>query len=539
MIPERRDPPHLELVLASRLFGFLVLGAPILWSQDEHALLGLVAVGGVWLSCSVLIRLGVPVLVLGVAEAIGVGGLAGLFAPSMPSLVAAVAFPPLAAGLYRGTRGTIESVLLVAIAVTGALAAGDRDVDPSVWAGACTWLVCGLGVGLLASTFARMTRRTAARGSEEYREARALIRDLTRLSTHLSGGLDAASLAGNLLERVGAVVPTRSLHLHGVRSHQLLLLAGRTTDASTSGEPPLVLVEQAERGGMPRFRGPDFAIPLSTRGVTVAVMSGRLPSDSPASRSVLRRLAGTLEPLALRVDTALMFSELREAASAGERNRLAREIHDGVAQQIASMGYLVDVLAAEAPESMRADLSLLRDQISDVVAEVRHSVTTLRTQVGAQESLGAGVATLARHLSESSGVPITVTIDERTERLRHEVEAELWRIAQEALNNAVKHAHAGQIEVECRVDAPAALLTISDNGVGLGPRRADSYGMTIMAERAALVGARLEVTGNERGGTTVRLSLGHLIGSSVNLVPTQMSPHDVPFHDSLPEEEAR
>src|SRR5690606_30949512 len=110
----------------------------------------------------------------------------------------------------------------------------------------------------------------------------------------------------------------------------------------------------------------------------------------------------------------------------------------------------------------------------------RRSVMTLRTQAGSSESLGAAIATLARHLSDVSGIPIQVTADERTSRLRHEVEAELLRIAQEAMNNAVKHSQATHIDVQCTVDAPQATIMVSDDGRGLQARRSDSHGLSIM-----------------------------------------------------------
>ena len=74
-----------------------------------------------------------------------------------------------------------------------------------------------------------------------------------------------------------------------------------------------------------------------------------------------------------------------------------------------------------------------------VVGEVRRSVQTLRTSIGENDSLGTAIGSLARHLSASSGIPIHVTLDESTTRLRPEVESELLRIAQEAMTNAVRH----------------------------------------------------------------------------------------------------
>ncbi len=136
----------------------------------------------------------------------------------------------------------------------------------------------------------------------------------------------------------------------------------------------------------------------------------------------------------------MLFTRLRDAATADERRRLAREMHDGVAQDIASLGYLVDALAAAPSSPQQAEsLRRLRERITAVVSQVRLSVQTLRTDVQASESLGAAISGLARHLSDSSGIPIRVTVDERTARLRPEVEAELLRIAQESMTNAVRH----------------------------------------------------------------------------------------------------
>ena len=213
-------------------------------------------------------------------------------------------------------------------------------------------------------------------------------------------------------------------------------------------------------------------------------------------------------PTTLRLDTALLFATLKHEATADERGRLAREMHDGVAQE--SLPRLpVDALAADptAPDH-EMQLRLLRERITNVVTEVRRSVLTLRTQVGSSESLGAGIGSLARHLGDVSGIPIQVTVDERTTRLRPQVEAELLRIGQEAMNNAVKHAQADQIDVSCRVDPPHVELTVSDNGRGLQGRRSDSHGLTIMRERARLIGAELAVHDRPEGGVEVSVRIG-------------------------------
>ena len=199
--------------------------------------------------------------------------------------------------------------------------------------------------------------------------------------------------------------------------------------------------------------GHSFAFPLNSGGGVAAVVSGVLaPGLDPQALDLPRRLSALdrkLSPATVRLDTAVLFLAFRDSATVEERRRLAREMHDGVAQEIASLGYYVDTLVDSEPEgSTRArQLRLLRERLTMVVGEVRRSVQTLRTSIGENESLGTAIGSLARHLSASSGIPIHVTLDEQTIRLRPEVESELLRIAQEAMTNAVRHSGARAINV--------------------------------------------------------------------------------------------
>ena len=150
---------------------------------------------------------------------------------------------------------------------------------------------------------------------------------------------------------------------------------------------------------------------------------------------------------------------------------------------------------------------MLRERLTMVVGEVRRSVQTLRTEIGENDSLGTAIGSLARHLSASSGIPIHVTLDEKTTRLRPEIESELLRIAQEAMTNAVRHSGARSINVQCRVAPPTAEIVVTDNGRGLGAGRDDSHGLEIMRERAALIGAELDV---ERQRPARHHGVGHV-----------------------------
>lgn len=242
----------------------------------------------------------------------------------------------------------------------------------------------------------------------------------------------------------------------------------------------------------------------------VAVVSGtvssRLESKVMNLEARLDEVAERLAATAVHLETAMLFASFRDAATVQERRRLAREMHDGIAQDIASLGYVVDGLAAgsESPEQA-AGLRALRERITAVVTEVRRSVRTLRTDVDGSESLGTAIGGLARHLSESSGIPIQVTAEERTARLRPEVESELLRIAQESMNNAVRHARPSLVEVRCSVEAPGAEIVVQDDGTGMGIGRPDSWGLEIMRERALLIGAELTIEDAQPHGTRVRV----------------------------------
>jgi signal transduction histidine kinase len=101
------------------------------------------------------------------------------------------------------------------------------------------------------------------------------------------------------------------------------------------------------------------------------------------------------------------------------------------------------------------------------------------------------------------------SLEESTARLPAAVEAELLRIAQEAITNARKHAGAQNLWVSCEIDPPYARIEVSDDGTGIGPVRTDGrYGLAIMAERAERIRGQLEITPRISGGTSVAVVLG-------------------------------
>ena len=520
MTPGGRGLHHPHLALGARVLALVILAVPVFILDETRSLLAVLALAAVWALMTLADRIFPSWLLLPVMEAFLVGAVVGRALEESSTALGALAVPAFTAGLRGGVRGValaVSAELAALLAVHWVIIGG---LSSSEATDAIMWVLTGVGLGLIASYLRSEEIRLTADPLTPYRDAQKLIRELLEISGDLGSGLDPITLGTRIAVTVRNELPVLAVAVHVERGDDLTPLVAGSSSASIDTshlEPMAAIAWESQRH---ELAGRTFSLPLRTEGGPVAVVSGLLPSGMTEDRVGLQQrfdaLGPALSTLAVHLDTAMLFTRLRDAATADERRRLAREMHDGVAQDIASLGYLVDALAAAPASPAQAEsLRRLRERITTVVAHVRLSVETLRTDVQASESLGAAVSGLARHLSESSGIPIRVTVNERTARLRPEVEAELLRITQEAMTNAVRHSQASSIDVTCRVVAPAAEIMIRDDGRGLGTGRPDSYGLAIMRERAQLIDADLAIESVEPNGTvvTVRVPSRHASAS--------------------------
>lgn len=496
------------VVGAARFFALLAIGGPILWFRQEEGLLALLALSAVWIyQGTTATRRELNLSLSPSTEGATVGVICAISMVDAPSVLAALVVPPLYATAVAGMRTMVRTVLVELIAVVALGLMWWEELTREQGVSIFTWAMAGVGLSLIAGvTF------SSDRGPDPlapYRDAQQHLKQLLELSGSLSSGLDVGALGGELLSRVSDRIPSRGLVLYVPRGEDLTPVASTVElepGDSAACETLACDVRDLAKGQPDTVQiGQGFAFRVSDR----AIVAGLRPTTTDGSgRLSLGTLAHDLADCAVKLDAALLFAQFRDAATADERSRLAREMHDGVAQDIASLGYLIDALAARpADEQQAAYFAMLRERVSTVVGEVRRSVMNLRTSIGESESLGGAISAVARHLSESSGIPIRVRLDEQPQRLRPEVEAELFRIAQEAMNNAVKHARPTAIDVRCQVYAPEAIITVTDDGVGMQSARNDSHGLKIMRERARLIGAELVVRDNASRGLMVSVSL--------------------------------
>jgi signal transduction histidine kinase len=201
------------------------------------------------------------------------------------------------------------------------------------------------------------------------------------------------------------------------------------------------------------------------------------------------------------------------AASEQERQRWARELHDETLQQLAGLRVLLSAARRSGdPQRMDGAIADALEMITDGIADLRGLITELRPAALDQLGAKAAIDALLTRVSQQSGLEIDATInlayEEGTAEQRHvtEVESTLYRLVQEALTNAVKHADATRVEVSIDDSSGSTVeVVVHDDGNGFDPGRAGGgFGLLGMQERVALVNGVLEIESGPAAGTTVR-----------------------------------
>jgi two-component system, NarL family, sensor kinase len=276
---------------------------------------------------------------------------------------------------------------------------------------------------------------------------------------------------------------------------------------------------------IPELRGEDFtsmvSVPMRVRGRVVGVLNlhSRLArtygdDDLLLLTQVANLMAGAIENarlyqrLAEREEMLERFATRTVEAQELERRRLAGEIHDGISQRLVSLWY--HLLAAEDgvadPDRVKRELATAKALATEALGEARAAITGLRPFVLDDLGLGAGLDSLGRSLA---GLAVDVQVEPVD--LPGHVEVALYRIAQEALQNVVKHAEATSVRVRLTAGDDGVHLVITDDGCGFDPdekagaEERHSYGLVGIRERAELIGASLTLTSRPGTGTTVEV----------------------------------
>lgn len=267
-----------------------------------------------------------------------------------------------------------------------------------------------------------------------------------------------------------------------------------------------------ERGGglVPKM-GSGLYGALVARSEFVGLVALEVADESAFAERDRALLRGFLEPAALAIANAQVFDRLRTVGADEERTRIARDLHDRIGQSLAYIAFELDRLVKghEDGRDLGPSIQQLRNDVRGVIAEVRDTLYDLRTDVSEDQDFVATMREFLDRVQKRSGLLVELRAQSGA-RMAILPERELWRIAQEAVINVERHAEARHVRVVWRTDGRSALLEIMDDGVGFPEGKAgrlDSYGILGMRERAASIGATLQIASPPGRGTVVRCRL--------------------------------
>jgi two-component system sensor histidine kinase UhpB len=193
------------------------------------------------------------------------------------------------------------------------------------------------------------------------------------------------------------------------------------------------------------------------------------------------------------------------AAQEAERHRIAQELHDEVGQHLTVVLLGLKQVEQRAPADIAAELALLREATRDGLDDVRRVARQLRPGVLEDLGLTSALASLTNDFAQHSGASVRRVVAPGLPALSGEAELVVYRVAQEALTNAARHAHAGAVTLSLTRVGDRVVLMVADDGPGFDTAR-EGAGLRGMRERASLVAAELTLT-STAGGTTVRLAV--------------------------------
>jgi signal transduction histidine kinase len=273
--------------------------------------------------------------------------------------------------------------------------------------------------------------------------------------------------------------------------------------------------EPVEHGPFEAFDAKGFiAVPFGYQGACNAVLMLVYDHSINPSASELELISTFADHAAVAMHNALLYEQAQQAAALEERHRLARDLHDSVTQSLFSMSLLAQVLPAlwtAQPEEATRSLDELRRLSKEALAEMRALLFQLRPVALEEEGL---VEALRRHiesLQRRDGPALTFVATGGDERMPLPIEEGLFRIANEAVGNALKHAQARNIGVTLEIREGIAALTVRDDGRGFDPAAHQAepghLGLPGMRERVAQLGAHLAITSAPGTGTTVAVRM--------------------------------
>lgn len=378
---------------------------------------------------------------------------------------------------------------LLTAGATGALALPER-------AGAD--LTVAIGLTLLAAAWV-LFGHTLRTPEQRYRPAPAIV--------YFTGlvAIGAVLMAHDLVFLVFAITP----FLHAILLPPPLTFVGLAAasialNTNTMGFP-------GTGGDMPFLQHLllySGVVAVQTLGIGGGMMLGQKLTQQWEERQVMvARLETALEENAGL--HAQLLTQVREAGVKDERERMAREIHDTLAQGLTGIVTQLHAVRRtwEEPETARPHVDRALSLAKESLTEARRSVQALRPSQLAESQLPEALAELARSRGEETGVRPSLEVTGAPVSLSPAIEVALFRVAQEALTNVAKHADASRVGVTLSYLDDVVLLDVRDDGRGMPAGRPGGFGLNSMRQRIRGVGGSMEIESEADAGTAVSVSV--------------------------------
>ncbi len=381
---------------------------------------------------------------------------------------------------------------------------------------------------------ARLYRSVRAR-SDAMERAVHRLEATTEIARATGGETDLERILEIVVKRGRALVEARSLLILLREGEELVLAAGagerggRAARVRVRGSVPgQVMDSRAARrvrsldlglvaGPDPQAPGPPaLLVPLLHRGQALGVLlaAGRLGREAGFSEEDEDVLLSFAASAAIAVATArsVAAGRMREsiAATERERGRWARELHDESLQSLAGLRVLLAAARRGGPAGVDALLAQGIEQVDATIAEMRRLIAELRPTTLDELGLGPALEALGERTAAGGAGEVRIELDlgweagRQETRLLGEIEDAVYRLVQEALNNAVQHAAAERVSVEVGENGKLLRVCVRDDGCGFDPDApSEGFGLLGMRERAELAGGKLDLSSAPGGGTTI------------------------------------
>ena len=271
-----------------------------------------------------------------------------------------------------------------------------------------------------------------------------------------------------------------------------------------------------------------LAVPLQADGTVIGVLDvvNKPGGFNKDDRRIIKLFS---DQAAINIENARLHQKAEELAVMQERQRLARELHDSVAQALYTITLYADAInltqSAEKKEAMIVYLGKLREVAQEGLRDMRLLIFELRPHDLEKGGLATAIRSRLESVEARSGLQTNLKVDGE-ERLPLRVEEELYRIAQEALNNVMKHSHAKRIEVLLEFDKQMVRMELWDDGAGFDLQLAQTkggLGLSSMRERAQKIRAKLDVESEPGKGTRIKVQAQ--INNELDVVDLPSSGH--------------